>query len=114
MKWLLISLLLVIIFLIQYCTKKKQAITWVETNAQIMECLFSSNTWTNESLLAQGTSYRKVKLTLSVSINEKEATILTRKIWTQTKNRYLFEVGNWVTILYDKKNPQHFKLKYDL
>lgn len=113
MQWMLISLLLVIVLLIQYFTKKKQSITWGETNAQIVECFFSSNTWTNESLLAKGISYRKIKLTLSVSSNG-EVTILTRKIWTKTKNRELFAKGNWVTILYDKKNPKYFKLKYDL
>ncbi|MGE7691502.1 DUF3592 domain-containing protein [Lysinibacillus sp. NPDC097214] len=93
---------------------KYQKIEWIETNAQIIESDFSHRTVGNEVTYAKGESQRRVKLTVQFTSFQNKSITVTSKVWTYTKNRSFFEKGQWVTILYNKKKPQQFKLKYQI
>ncbi|MFF2178096.1 DUF3592 domain-containing protein [Lysinibacillus sp. NPDC058147] len=93
---------------------KYQKIEWIETNAQIIESDFSHRTVGHEISYAKGESKRKVKLTVKFTSLKNKSITVTSKVWTYTKNRSFFEKGQWVTILYNKKKPQQFKLKYKI
>lgn len=93
---------------------KYQKIEWIETNAQIIESDFSHLTVGHEITNAKGESKRRVKLTVQFTSLQNKSITVTNKVWTYTKNRAFFEEGQWMTILYNKKNPQQFKLKYQI
>lgn len=95
-------------------SRKYQKIEWIETNAKIIESEFSHRTVGHEITYARGESHRRVKLTVQFSSLQNKPIIVTNKIWTYTKNRSFFEEGKWVTILYNKKKPRQFKLKYQI
>ncbi|MFJ8100127.1 DUF3592 domain-containing protein [Lysinibacillus sp. NPDC096212] len=93
---------------------KYQKIEWIETNAQIIESDFSHRAVGHEITYAKGESKRRVKLTVQFTSLQNKSITVTSKVWTYTKNRAFFEEGQWVTILYNKKKPQQFKLKYQI
>ncbi|WP_161486798.1 hypothetical protein [Bacillus gaemokensis] len=55
-----------------------------------------------------------MKLTIQFTFKNGEKVIVTRKVWTYVKNRWMFERGKWVSILYQTDNPKKFKLKYNI
>ena len=73
-----------------------------------------SNTWGTEVSHARGESDRLVKLTVEIPLNNGETIVATKKVWTLTKNRNMFREGNYISILYNKKKPSQFKLKYQI
>ncbi|KYG34626.1 hypothetical protein [Bacillus gaemokensis] len=85
---------------------------WEETNAEILEATFSRYVFGNE--FTQGNYSRRVKLTIQFTFKNGEKVIVTRKVWTYVKNRWMFERGKWVSILYQTDNPKKFKLKYNI
>lgn len=93
---------------------KKAPIHWVEMNVKIIESILSSNSWGTEVAHAQNKSQRRVRLTVEIPLKENEVILATRKFWTFTKNRNIFQAGNFITILYNQDNPKEFKLKYDI
>ena len=104
----------IFLVLVQIVSMKKQQIEWVETNAKIIKSVLSSNTWGTEVSHARGESDRLVKLTVEIPLNNGETIVATKKVWTLTKNRNMFREGNYVSILYNKKKPSQFKLKYQI
>ncbi|MGE8207630.1 hypothetical protein ACQKP0_24470 [Heyndrickxia sp. NPDC080065] len=105
---------LIILVMLWLLPLKYQKIEWIETNAKIIESGFSHRTVGNEITYASGESQRRVKLTVQFSSLQNKPITVTNKVWTYTKNRSFFEEGKRVTILYNKKKPQQFKLKYQI
>ncbi len=93
---------------------KKAPIHWVEMNVKIVESVLSSSSWGTEVSHAQNKSQRRVGLTVEIPLKENEVILATRKFWTFTKNRNIFQAGNFITILYNQDNPKEFKLKCDI
>ncbi|MBY0597523.1 hypothetical protein [Bacillus bingmayongensis] len=85
---------------------------WEETNAEILEVIFSRYVFGNE--FTQGNYRRRVKLTIQFTLKNGEKVIATRKVGTYVKNRWMFERGKRVSILYKTDNPKKFKLKYHI
>lgn len=94
--------------------KKKEPIHWVEVNVKIVKSVLSSNSWGTEVAHAQNKSQRRVRITVEIPLKENRVVMATKKFWTFTKNRNIFQEGNFVTILYNQENPKEFKLKYDI
>jgi hypothetical protein len=94
--------------------QKLMNVNWIETTAEILDSEFSIHTHGNEYAYTKGETTRKVKLTVKIPLEDKSSVIVTRKVWTKTKNRSIFYKGEYVTILYDQNNPKNFKLKYDI
>ncbi|AXG40773.1 MULTISPECIES: hypothetical protein [Enterococcus] len=94
--------------------KRKEPIHWVEVNVKIVKSVLSSNSWGTEVAHAQNKSQRRVRITVEIPLKEKRVVMATKKFWTFTKNRNIFQEGNFVTILYNQENPKEFKLKYDI
>lgn len=105
---------LIILVMLWLLPLKYQKIDWIETNAQIIESDFSHRTVGHEITYAKGESQRRVKLTVQFTSFQNKPITATSKVWTHTKNRPFFEEGQWVTILYNKKKPHLFKLKYKI
>lgn len=97
-----------------YLSLKYQNIEWIETNAKIIKSEFSHRTAGHDVAYARGESRRRITLTVQFSSLQKGEITVTNKVWTYTKNRSYFEEGKWVTIQYNKKKPQQFKLKYQI
>ncbi len=106
--------ILIILVILWLLPLKYQKIEWIEMNAQIIESDFSHRTVGHEITYAKGESQRRVKLTVQFTSLQNKPITVTSKVWTYTKNRAYFEEGQWVTILYNKKKPQQFKLKYQI
>ncbi len=85
---------------------------WEETNTEILEATFSRYAFVNE--FTQGNYRRRVKLTAPFTLKNGEKVIVTRKVCTYVKNRWMFERGKWVSILYKMDNPKKIKLKYNI
>jgi len=100
----------IFLVLVQIVSMKKQQIEWVETNAKIIKSVLSSNTWGTEVSHARGESDRLVKLTVEIPLNSGETIVAIKKVWTLTKNRNMFREGNYVSILYNKKNLANLSL----
>lgn len=94
--------------------KKKEPIHWVEVNVKIVKSVLSSNSWGTEVAHAQNKSQRRVRITVEIPLKENRVVMATKKFWTFTKNRNIFQEGNFVTILYNQENPKEFKFKYDI
>lgn len=92
--------------------RNKTPIHWIEVNARIIESTLARNIWGTEVTHAKNESQRRVKLTVDIPLDRGLSIQATRKFWTFTKNRNFFQKGKFVTILYNKKNPRKFKLKY--
>lgn len=110
----LIVFVITAIILIQISSAKRSKLTWVETNAEITASEFSSHTSGNDIRRARGESSRKVKLTVTFKLKNGETYQATRKVWTATKNRSMFEQGKWVSIDYAEEDPKIFRLHYQL
>ena len=106
--------ILIILVILWLLPLKYQKIEWIEMNAQIIESDFSHRTVGHEITYAKGESQRRVKLTVQFTSLQNKPITVTNTVWTYTKNRSYFEEGQWVTILYNKKKPQQFKLKYQI
>ncbi|MGI2064647.1 hypothetical protein [Escherichia coli] len=104
----------IFLILVQIISKKEQQIEWIETNAKITKSVISSNTWGTEVSHAKGETDRLVKLTIEIPLNNGETVVATKKVWSLTKNRNMFREGNYISILYNKKKPSQFKLKYQI
>lgn len=100
----------IFLVLVQIISKKERKIEWIETNAKIIKSFLSSNTWGTEVSHAKGESDRLVKLTVEIPLNNGEMVVATKKIWTLTKNRNMFREGNYISILYKKKNLANLSL----
>lgn len=94
--------------------RKKATIHWIELNVKIVESVLYSGSWGTEVTHARNKSQRRVRLTVEIPLKDNQVVIATRKFWTFTKNRNIFQEAEFVTILYNQNNPKEFKLKYDI
>lgn len=85
---------------------------WEETNEEILEATFSRYAFGNE--FTQVNYRRRVKLTVPFTLKNGEKVMVTRKFCTYVQNRWMFERGKWVSILYKMNNPKKIRLKYNI
>ncbi|MCH4168577.1 MAG: hypothetical protein LKF42_04935 [Streptococcaceae bacterium] len=94
--------------------KKAKNINWIEINAKIIDCQFSTHNWGTEVSHAKGEAQNRIKLKVEFQSTKHEIIIAQKSFWINASNTIYFQKEAYVSILYNQDSPQQFKLKYPL